>query len=179
MLRRDNAALVFVDVQGKLAESMCDKEALFDNLNRIVEGARILGLPILWTEQLPDKLGPTLPRFTESLTGNSPITKSAFSCCGEEAFQSALRACGRKQVILAGIEAHVCICQTALDLLEQGHEVFVVADAVSSRLAANRDTALSRLRSKGAEIVSTEMALFELLREARNDDFKALLRLVK
>lgn len=179
MLTLDNTVLVLVDVQGKLAQLMDGREALFKNLRRLVQGAQTLGLPILWLEQNPAGLGPTIPELVELLRGQSPIAKRSFSCCGDAGFMAALRGTGRRQVLLAGIEAHVCIYQTAADLLRLGYEVEVVADAVSSRAAENKRIALEKVQRLGAGLTCVEMALFELLGRAEGPAFKALLQIVK
>jgi nicotinamidase-related amidase len=179
MLTTDDSVVVLVDVQGKLAQLMDGKEALFQNLRRLVRGAQVLGLPILWLEQNPVGLGPTIPELAELLPAQKPIAKLSFSACGEERFLAALRATGRRQVLLAGIEAHVCIHLTAVDLLRLGFQVEVVADAVSSRAAVNRELALRRLERLGVGLTSVEMALFELLGRAEGPAFKAMLQIVK
>ncbi len=180
MLTIDNTTLLVIDVQGRLARIMDQSETLFANLERMIKGAQILGLPSIWTEQVPKMLGSTLPEFSELLIESSPpISKSSFSCCGEPTFNDALTATNSKQILMTGIESHVCVNQTTLDLLEQGYEVQLVTDAVSSRTAENKATALARMKTAGATLTSTEMALFELLRVAEGDRFRAISRLVK
>jgi hypothetical protein len=180
MLFVEDTVLVIVDVQGKLAELMVDKENLFANLAQLVQGADVLELPILWLEQYPEGLGPTIEPLAALLAPKrQPMPKLAFSCWGCPAFVDALRATGRRQVLLAGIETHVCIYQTTADLLAEGYEVQVVGDAVSSRTAENRQIGLQRVRDLGAVVTSTEMALFELLRVARGDRFRAIARIVR
>lgn len=179
MLSRELAALVLIDVQGKLAQLMHEREALFDNLQRLIQGVRVLGLPVLWLEQYPQGLGPTIPEVARLLSDLQPVAKMSFSAWGCEAFRQRLEASGRRQVLLAGIEAHVCVYQTAVDLLAAGYTVEVVGDAVSSRTAANRQLGLERMRAAGARWTGVEMALFELLRTAAAPAFKAIARLVK
>ena len=180
MLTVENTALVVIDVQGKLAQIMDQKEALFANLEKMIKGIQVLEIPIIWTEQVPEKLGPTLPEFSELLTHSAkPIAKSSFSCCGHPPFVEAIQALGRRQVLLTGIETHVCVYQTALDLLDAGYEVQVVADAVSSRTSANKQIGLERMKAAGATLTSTEMALFELLRVAEGPQFKQIAKIVK
>jgi len=179
MLEIQNACLVVVDVQGKLAQLMVDKESLFKNIRILIQAAKILDIPILWCQQVPESLGPTVPEIAELLAGEEPIDKACFSCCGEERFTAELNALGKEQVLLCGIEAHICVYQTAMDLMEGGLDVTVVADAVSSRTEQNRETALDRLSAEGANISSTEMTLFELLKTARHPQFREIARLVK
>jgi len=180
MLDIDNAVLVVIDVQGKLAQLMDQKETLFANLERMIKGAQILEIPILWTEQVPEKLGQTTPAIRELLVETiQPISKSSFSCCGHPPFMEQFKAIKRHQVLITGIEAHICVYQTVLNLLEQHYEIHVVSDAVSSRIAANKQIGLERMQEAGAYLTSAEMALFELLRVAEGPQFKAIAKLVK
>jgi len=179
MLDIANTCLIVVDVQGKLVELMHEKEVLFRNVQILIKAARILEIPILWCQQCPQSLGPTTPQIAELLAGCQPIDKATFSCCGNEDFKTALAGLSRRQIILAGIETHVCIYQTAADLLAQGYSVDIVADAVSSRTLANKQVALRRLSVQGANITSTEMTIFELLRTADHTRFKQVAKLIK
>ena len=179
MLEISQCSLVVVDVQGKLAQLMADKETLFKNIQILIQAAKILEIPILWCQQVPAALGPTVPEIAELLTDVEPIDKACFSCTDCEAFTTKLDAVGRKQVLLCGIETHICIYQTAMDLLAKGFEVAVLADAVSSRTAGNRQIALTRLATEGTAIASTEMALFELLKTAKHPQFRSIAKLVK
>ena len=179
MLEIPNCGLIVVDVQGKLAQLMVDKEALFKNITILIQAVKVLDIPILWCQQAPEALGPTVPEIAELLTGREPIDKASFSCCGEETFNAELGKLGRKQVLLCGIETHVCIYQTVADLVVRGLDVTVVADAVSSRTEQNKQIALTRLAAEGAHVGSTEMVLFELLKTAQHPQFKPIARLVK
>ena len=179
MLEIHQCTLVVVDVQGKLAQLMTGKETLFKNIKILIQAAKTLEIPILWCQQVSKALGPTVPDIAELLAGAEPIDKASFSCAGHEPFNTKLEALGRKQILLCGIETHVCIYQTARDLLVRGLEVTVVADAVSSRTADNKRIALTRLAAEGAAIASTEMVLFELLRTAQHPKFKPIAKLVK
>lgn len=180
MLNLNDTVLIVIDVQGKLAQLMFQKEALFEALQRLVKGAQVLELPVIWTEQVPDKLGPTIPELQPLLAERAaPISKASFSCCGHPPFMRELEAVGRRQALLAGIETHICVYQTAVDLAGQGYEVQVVTDAVSSRTAENRQLGLERMKEAGARLTSTEMALFELLRVAEGPKFKEINRIVK
>jgi len=179
MLDISSSCLVVVDVQGKLAQLMVDKETLFKNMRILIQAAKILEIPILWCQQVPTALGPTVPEIAELLGDEEPIDKASFSCADHEPFNAKLKALGHRQAVLCGIETHVCIYQTAMDLLGRNHEVAVVADAVSSRTADNKQIALARLAAEGVAVVSMEMVLFELLRTAEHPQFKAIARLVK
>jgi nicotinamidase-related amidase len=179
MLEVQNCCLVVVDVQGKLAQLMHDKENLFKSIEILIKAARILDIPILWCQQCPDSLGPTIPQIAELLAAYEPINKASFSCCEHNEFNKRLKALKRPQVLLCGIETHVCIYQTAIDLLDAGYSVDVVTDAVSSRTLENKEIAISRMAAEGANITTTEMALFELLRTAVHPNFKQIAELVK
>ncbi|MEN7973016.1 MAG: hydrolase [Verrucomicrobiota bacterium] len=179
MLKREEAILVFIDVQGKLHEIMHEKDVLDSNLEKVIRCAQLLEIPVVGTEQIPEKLGPTNEPFKSLLADVPMIAKSAFSCCGEPKFTEAFRATGKRQAILIGIETHVCVYQTAVDLLEDGIEVFVVADAVSSRAPENKEVALQAMRDAGAKILPAESVLFALLRDASDPRFKELLGLIK
>ena len=179
MITTEDTALVLVDVQGKLAQAMHNKEELFENLKRIVKGAQVLSVPILWAEQNPDGLGPTLPEIAELLPNQKPVSKLSFSCCGNEHFMKNLKAVNRKNMVVVGIEAHVCVYQTVADLISQQYDVQVVADAVASRTPENKEIGLEKCKDAGASLTSTETVLFELLKEARGERFKEIIHLVK
>jgi len=179
MLDARQAVLTIVDVQGRLAQLMSDREALFSNLQRMVRGVQALDIPILWVEQIPAKLGPTIPELAELLPDRQPIAKTSFSCVRNPEFAAALRALDRRQVLVVGIEAHICVYQTALDLLRAGHEVAVVQDAIGARSADNRALAVQNLRAAGAAITSTEMALFEMMEDCTHPVFRQVQAIVK
>ena len=179
MLNIDKTALVIIDVQEKLSRVMHEKEKLFENLQKLVKGAKLLNIPIIITEQNPNGLGPTVSEIAPLLTDIKPVTKFSFSCCGEELFLRQLEMLNRKQVLLAGIETHVCVYQTAVDLIEAGYEVHTIVDCVSSRTLENKNLALDKMKSEGANLTSVEIALFELLKTAANPKFKELSKIVK
>lgn len=178
MLKRDNTILVFIDVQGHLARLVDGSDLLFQNLRRLLEGMKALEVPVLFTEQIPDKLGPTRDEFQEFIA-DEPIVKSSFGCCDEPTFFEALEKTGRRQIILCGIETHICVYQTALELLANADEVYVVTDAVSSRDPANKQLALQRMEAEGMKLTGTEMLLFELTGNASDPAFKTILKIVK
>ena len=179
MLKKKNAVLLLVDVQGKLARLMHEKERLFDNLQKLIKGIQVLGIPVLWVEQNPAGLGPTIPEVATILSDVKPIPKMSFSSCRNDRFLQALKELGRNQVLVAGIEAHICVYQTAADLVDMGYEVQVVTDAVSSRTVENKAVGLQKMRDAGAGWTSVETALFELIEVAEGEAFKALLKIVK
>jgi len=179
MLDIQNCCLVVVDVQGKLAQLMHSKESLFKNIEILIKAAKILNIPILWCQQSPQSLGPTISQIAELLSDNKPINKASFSCCGCDKFNDKLNELSRQQVLLCGIEAHVCIYQTAADLLSKGFSVDVLADAVSSRTLENKQIAITKMSAEGVNVTTTEMALFELLRTADHPHFKQIAKLIK
>ena len=175
-----NAVLVVIDVQGKWAMRMYDHEHCFANIERVIKIAQIFEMPILWTEQAPEKIGYTIPPIADLLSPKSkPIVKRTFSCYGCPEFKEAIDRTRRQQVILVGIETHVCIYQSARDLNRHGYDVRLVADAVSSGTQANRDTAIARMRSEGIVITSAEMLACELLVSADHPKFKDVLANIK
>ena len=179
MLDIQNCCLVVVDVQGKLARLMHDKESLFKNIEILIKAAKILNIPILWCQQCPQSLGPTIPQIARLLTDIEPINKASFSCCGCNQFNAKLKELSRQQVLLCGIETHVCIYQTAADLLSKGFSVEVIADAVSSRTLENKQIAITKMSVEGVDVTTTEMALFELLKTADHPHFKEIAKLIK
>ena len=162
MLKKDNAVLVLVDIQGKLATLMHRKDEFFANAAVLIEALKIMDTPIIWNEQLPDKLGPTIPEIKQLLDGLKPFEKNTFSCCGNAEFLNKLESTGRRQILLAGMETHVCVYQTALDLIPKGYEVYLVADAVSSRTLENKLIGIQAIKDLGAKIISVEMMLLML-----------------
>ena len=177
MLKRKDAVLVVIDIQGNLYLSMDDREFLLANTAKLIQGINILEIPIILTEQV--KLGPTITELSSLMPQVTPLIKNSFSCCGDPQFMAALAATGKKQVMVCGIEAHVCAYQTSMDLMAAGYEVYLVADAVSSRTARNREIGIQKLLSSGAVLTSTEMALFELLKTATDPRARDLFRIIK
>jgi len=179
MISRDNSVLVIIDIQGNLAQAMFDKENLFSNTLKLIKGFKVLNLPVIITEQIPQKLGPTLPQIAAELDGIKPIAKESFSCWGENNFKEQLEALRRRDVVLLGIETHVCVYQTAVDLVSGGYNVHLVADAVSSRTPENCRIGIDAIKSAGAKITSTEMVLFEMLGTAADPKAKEFFKIVK
>lgn len=179
MITLANCALIVIDAQGNLTHAMSGKEALFINLRKIISGAKILGLPILWTEQAPAKLGKTISEIAELLEGLTPVEKTTFSSLGNDKFLREVAATGRAHFAVCGIEAHVCVYQTVRDLLAAGYSVEVVVDAVSSRDADNKATGIEKMKNLGAQITCVETALFELMVTAESEKFREILGLVK
>lgn len=181
-LDRARTALVLIDVQERLFPAMDadHREEVMRNIKVLTATARRLNLDTLVTEQYPKGLGHTLQEVKDALPPEvQPVEKVAFSCQGVEAFRSRLTATGARQLLLAGIEAHVCVLMSALDLLAEGYAVHIVADAVTSRTQANWRLAMAQLRQAGAVVTTTETVLFQLLRQADTDDFRELARLIR
>ena len=181
-LDRANAVLVVIDVQEKLTAVIHEGEPLQKNIDRLVRGCHLLGVPAIRTEQYPQGIGATtreVQKAFDETYGTTPIQKMCFSGFRCSDFTDELAPLGRKQILVAGIETHVCVYQTTSDLLAAGYEVTVIADAVSSRTVENKSIALQRMVADGAKLSSTEMALFELTLQAGTEEFKAISKLVK
>jgi nicotinamidase-related amidase len=172
-----DTALVVVDVQEKLMPLVAGSKRIVWNLRRLLDGAQAVGLKVLATEQYPQGLGPTVPELAGRL-GNIP-SKSTFSCGGCEPFAAALEDLGASKVMVSGIEAHVCVQQTVLDLLAGGYRVYVPVDAVGSRYAIDYETGLKRMESAGATLTTTESALFEWCQVSGTPTFKKISALVR
>ena len=176
---RSQTALAVIDIQERLLPAIFEGERVVQNTVRLIKGAKALEIPVLVTEQYKKGLGNTTPAVAAEIAGFAQMEKVAFSACGAGDFNGLLKAKNIGDVILCGIEAHVCVSQTCLDLLDDGFRVFVVADAISSRTAENHRIGIERMRDAGAVIVSVEMVLFELLEKAGTEQFKQILTLVK
>jgi nicotinamidase-related amidase len=179
MLEIDDTVLLVIDVQEKLLPVIYEKDRLTANIVKLIRGMQVLEAPIIATEQYPKGLGKTVPEIAELIPGIEPLAKTSFSCYRDAGFKNMLDASSRKQVLICGIETHVCVYQTAMDLKAAGYEVQVAADAVSSRTAENRETGLNLMRQMGITVTGTETALFELLKIAEGEKFKAISRIVK
>ncbi|HWL11817.1 MAG TPA: hydrolase [Ureibacillus sp.] len=179
MLTKEETVLVLIDIQGKLAEIVHDSEFVISNIAKAAEGVQILGLPVLWLEQYPKGLGPTVETIAEKLPNQKPIEKITFSAYDTPEFVEQLQATGRKKVLLAGIETHICVYQTAAHLIQNGYEAEVLADCVSSRTSKSHEIGLQKIMQLGAKVTTVEMALFEMLQIAKGDQFKAISNIVK
>ena len=180
-LRRERAMLLVIDLQTRLLPHIEGHERVVGAATALVRGARVFGIPVLATVQYVQGLGPTHESVASALQAvdAAPVEKMSFSVCGCAEAQARLERQDRPQIIVAGIEAHVCVAQTVFDVLATGRQPFICADAVSSRYAEDRQTALQRMRQAGAVITTTEGALFELCETAGTPQFKELLGLVK
>lgn len=179
MITIENSVLLLVDVQEKLTAVMHQREQLVDSLQRLVNGIQVLEIPIIWMEQIPEKMGPTIPELSKLLAGAQPFSKACFSCYGAPQMVEQLEKLNSRHVIIGGIETHVCVYQTADDLLRNGYKVEIAADATGSRSAANKQIGLDHIRQLGGNIKSVEMLLLELARTADHPAFRKLLKIFK
>ncbi len=179
LLRAEKSVFLLVDVQERLLPAMAEGGHVVERAAILLQAAAALGVPVLASEQYPQGLGPTVPALKVLLPADAVMAKLHFSCAADPAMARRLKDLARPQVVLAGIEAHVCVLQTALGLLAQGYAPFIVADATASRAASNKDAGLTRMREAGAGIVTTEMVVFEWLGQAGTPAFKTLSKLIR
>ncbi len=178
-LNSQETALLIIDIQEKLAAAMKYKEQVVDNVLHLIELAKLLKIPILLTEQYPKGLGKTLPEIQEVLPDYTPFEKTDFDSCREAGFLEKVAATGRKKLVLTGMEAHVCVLQTALGLMKEGYVVHIVQDGIASRFKKNFKIGIGFMRSAGMVITSTEMALFQLLEKSGTEPFKIISKRIK
>lgn len=179
LISKDQSALLVIDIQESLAPVMADPQMVVENTTRLLKAAAILGVEVLASEQYPKGLGHTVKDLAPLLGKDAVVEKDTFSCMADDNFAARFDKLNKPQAIICGIEAHVCVLQTTIDLIERGRAVFIVADATSSRTPANHLLAIERASSAGAKIVTTEMVLFEWLRRAGTPEFKEISKLVK
>ncbi|MBL7113968.1 MAG: hydrolase [Bacteroidales bacterium] len=178
-IHKEQTAGLIIDIQERLFPHIHKHEKIARNTRILIEGLKALEIPVLVTQQYTKGLGETIPEIAEALSGQSHIEKISFSCCDEPAFMKELVQQDKEFVIIAGIEAHVCVLQTALDLVENSYIPVVVHDCVSSRKKNDFRMAIERMRNEGIVITTCESVLFELCRFAGTDSFKQISRLVK
>ncbi|WP_419901654.1 hydrolase [Kiloniella sp.] len=179
LMDAENSVVVVIDVQERLAPAIHNLDKVLDANGLVLKTARELSIPVLVTEQYPKGLGHTLEIFKGLYSSDNVFEKLSFSSVGCAPFMEALKASGRRQVIVTGTETHVCVMQTVLQLLDERYDVFVVSDAVGSRTEENKRLGLERMIRSGAEVVSSEMVMFEMLKKAGTPEFKALSNLLK
>lgn len=180
-MEREQVVLIVIDAQEVLMKKMDQevKKKVIQNIQTLITFAKEMGIPILITEQYPKGLGNTVAEIKTEMRSILPIEKVSFSCCGVVAFNNQLNHLGRRQILLTGIETHVCVLQTANDLIQEGYEVQVVADAVCSRKKFDWETGLRWMEKRGAMISTTEIIAFQLLKEAGTEEFRGLSKLLK
>ncbi|HDM88874.1 MAG TPA: hydrolase [Candidatus Bathyarchaeota archaeon] len=179
LLSRDETALIIIDVQEKLFERVEDGDRIADSICKLIRFANILGIPIILTEQYPEGLGPTIHRIRELIPNVKPIEKIEFSCMASREFRRRISEINVKNLVLTGIEAHICVAQTAIEAITSGYKVYVVYDAISSRHRDDKAIAIERMKQHGVYMVTSEMLMYEVLRRAGTPEFKEILKLVR
>ena len=179
LLSKEHTGLVIVDVQEKLMPVINRGERIVSNITKLIHLAGLFNMPVLLTEQYPKMLGPTLPGIKALLPAYDPIQKMHFNCCAVESFNERLGSKGLKNIILTGVESHICVFQTCVSLLAKGYNVHVSQDAVASRTEENRLVGMELMKEAGALITSTETVIFQILEKAGTREFKEMLKLVK
>ncbi|CZF80007.1 isochorismatase family protein [Grimontia marina] len=179
MLSRKKTGLIIVDIQGKLARTVHHSQMLISNCGKLIAGARALDLPIVLLEQNPEKLGRTVEELSVHLDGIHPIPKFTFNACDAPDFLEAINSLNVDSWLVCGIEAHICVYQTAKGLADLGFKVELVSDCVSSRLSSNVQLGIDRLKKSGVEITGLEMCLYELVKDCREPEFKEILSLIR
>ncbi len=178
-LDHNNAVLLIVDIQDRLATVMEARDEVVGNCLHLIELAKMLNIPVVLTEQYPKGLGQTVSEIREALPSYRPIEKLTFSCCGEPSFLEEINKLGKKTIILVGMETHICVLQTCIGLLNKGLNVHLVRDAVCSRTEQNRETGVKFMHDAGAVVTCTETVLFQLLKVAGTEEFKAISKRIK
>lgn len=169
-----------VDIQEKFVPAIPDIQTTMERVKIMIRATTELNIPIIVTEQYPQGLGSTVAELKEILPSDTRyITKTSFSCIGDESFRKAMMESGRKALFLAGIESHICVFQTAVESLAHGYEVYVIADAVASRRDVDRNTALAELRHAGVKVLNSESVIFMLLRDASHPSFRAISKIIR
>ena len=182
ILRREDTLLVVIDMQEPFLRGIHDRERLVQNVRLLIEAAAVLQVPVIPTVQYAERMGGVVPEITQAFrdfTACRPVDKMCFSCTGAAGFLDGITASGRRQLLLCGVETHICVSQTALDLASQGYQVHVAADAVSARSLEKHKLGMERMRDSAVLPCAAEAAVYELLREAGTPEFKAILTLVK
>lgn len=179
MLTVKDTLLLVMDIQERLFPQMYEKETFLRNVQMIIKGALTFHLPVLVTEQAPQKIGRTIPEIFTLLSGVKIFEKFSFSGCGNPDLLKKLKSLKRKDILIAGVEAHVCVYQSVCDLVRLGFDAYAVVDAVSSRTQFNKEIGLENIKRAGGHWTSVETVLCELLKEARGEQFKAILKLIK
>ncbi len=178
-LDKDNTALLIIDIQDRLATVMKTKETVVNNCRHLIELSKILDIPIVITEQYPKGLGQTVEEIRKAVPVYQPIEKLTFSCCDDQSFLNEIKILNKRTIILTGMETHICVLQTCIGLLQNGFNVHLVKDAVCSRAKETWQTACEFMRDAGAVITCTETVLFQLLKIAGTEEFKAISKRIK
>jgi isochorismate hydrolase len=179
VLDKEDAVLLIIDIQERLAVVMKDRERVVKNNLHLIELAKMINLPVVVTEQYPKGLGRTVPELQAALPPYQPIEKTSFDCCGQPAFLAEIKKLNRKKIIVTGMETHICVLQTTIGLLQDGFMPHLVQDAICSRTDENWRTALEYMRDAGAVVTCTETVLFQLLKVAGTEEFKKISQRIK
>lgn len=179
MLNKNDSGLILIDIQGKLARIVDESDVLIKQCQALIKGVQALDMPILWLEQNPEKLGETVEELHELLPNIKRIKKYTFDACLEADFMRAIQESGCKSWLVAGIEAHICVYQTASHLKQIGYDVHLVIDCISSRTQANKNLAIDKLTQQHVAITGVEMCLYELVQDCRSREFRTILQLIK
>jgi len=179
MLEQETCGLIVVDVQGSLARIVQHSDLFIDNTRKLIQCCKLLSIPVIWLEQNPKGLGATVPELSELMGESTVHEKIHFNALFEEPIKEAIKATDKDRWLVVGIEAHICVYQTVLGLLNEGLKVDVVSDCISSRLQSNLDLALLKMKDNGASITSLEMCVFELMKSAKVNAFKDILSIIK
>jgi nicotinamidase-related amidase len=179
LFSKENSAILLVDYQDRFAPVIHDHANVIKNIKFLLAGANIYKDPIFVSEHVPDKLGTTVSELTDYLKGAHFFTKKSMSCCGSESFVKDLKSKGIQQIAVCGIEAHICVQQTCLDLIHNDFQVHLIVDAISTRLPHNKQIGVAKIEGAGGIISSVETVLFEMAYEAGNEEFKQLQKLYK
>jgi nicotinamidase-related amidase len=178
-LSKDEAVLVIIDIQERLAAAMGKRERVTGNCLHLIEIAKLLHIPFVLTEQYPKGLGPTVSEIKTALPAYEPVEKITFNCCRQPALLDRLSVSGRKKVILCGMETHICVLQSCVDLIGKGFTVHAVSDAQCSRAEENHKPGIEFMRDAGAVITCTETAIFQLLEKAGTEEFKTISKRIR
>ena len=178
-LNKDNTGLLIIDVQEKLMQVMGQKKRVADNIAKLVLLSKLFNFPVILTEQYPKWLGPTLPELAKSLPSYEPITKFHFNCCDVDAFNNRLDSEDLRNIIITGVESHICVFQTCVTILERGYKVHVPRDAVDSRTEENWRVGLDLMKQAGAVITSTETVIYQILKKTGTKEFKKMLKVMR
>lgn len=176
---KNTSVLLLIDLQEKLMSVIRNRELVIENITKLIQSFKLLNVSIIYTEQYPKGLGPTISEIQSYLNGIASEEKTQFSCFGCETLTQELNKLGQVDIIIAGIETHICVQQTVLDLLRNNFKVILVGDATSSRKQIDYDFALERMKTAGADITSTESIIFELLKDSKRPEFKEISQILK
>lgn len=177
--RRDDTAVLVVDYQEKLIPAIYNKETLIPRTRMLLEGLQVLGIPVIISEQYPRGLGATVPEIREVVGDTKAYPKGSFSCWDDEGIQQAIKATGCKNILVCGTETHICVLESAIDMVADGYQVMLVEDCVGSRFPHDTEIGLRRAEQEGVRLSTAETVLFELTRVSGTPEFKAISKLIK